>query len=154
MKLTSRCFLVLTLLAPAIPAIASAQTPEVVRGRVVDDSSHAIRGAAVIVTRGPDRMTLQDTTDSNGNFHVRFEQGTGDYLVYVTATGFNSARRRVQRQASESELIANFSLASNIAQLEAVKVSASRPVRASNPISPTQLETGASEQWKDGIRRG
>jgi hypothetical protein len=136
----------------AIVHSSSAQaTPEVVRGRVVDDSARAIRGAAVIVTRGPDRMTQQDTTDSNGNYHVRFELGTGDYLVYVSVTGFNSARRRVQRQGTETELIANFSLASNIAQLEAVKVSAQRPVRASNVISPQQLETGASEQWKDGI---
>ena len=140
------------LFTSAIPKETSAQqAPEVVRGRVVDDSSHAIPGAAVIVTRGPDRLTLQDTTDSNGNYNVRFEQGTGDYLVYVTATGFNSARRRVQRQATETELIANFSLASNIAQLEAVKVSARRPVRAGNPIGPTQLETGVSEQWKDGV---
>ena len=139
-------------LSSAIPEVSSAQpTPEVVRGRIVDDSSRAIPNATVVVTRGPDRLTQQDTTESNGNYRVRFEQGTGDYLVYVSATGFKSARRRVQRQGSETELVANFSLGSDIAQLEAVRVSARRPVRATNPIGPTQLETGASERWNDGI---
>ena len=54
--------------------------------------------ASIVVTRGPDRLTQQTTSDSSGNYSTRFEQGTGDYLVYVTAPGFKSARRRVQRQ--------------------------------------------------------
>src|SRR5687768_5126935 len=125
--------------------------PEVVRGRVVDDSARAIAGAAVMITRGPDRLTQQDTTDSNGNYSTRFAQGTGDYLVYVSATGFKSARRRVQREGLATELIADFTLGSNVAELEAVRVSAQRPVRATNPVTPTQPETGASEKWNDGV---
>src|SRR6476661_5875770 len=87
-----------------VGASAPAQqlVPEVIRGRVTDDSAHALV-AEVIVTRGPDRLVEKTTSDSSGNFRVRFEQGTGDYLVYVAATGFKAARRRVQRQSDEHE---------------------------------------------------
>src|SRR5215217_4188900 len=121
----------------ALPRTTVGQTsgPETIKGRIIDDSSHAVV-ASIMVTRGPDRLTQQTTSDSSGNYSTRFEQGTGDYLVYVSAPGFKPARRRVQRQSNETELIANFSLARDVATLEAVKVSATRPVRASNPITP------------------
>ena len=92
-----------TLLAITLAAnSASAQSePDVVRGRVTDDSARAVAGATVMITRGPDRLTQQTTTDSSGAFSSRFEQGTGDYLVYVNATGFKADRRRVQRQGTE-----------------------------------------------------
>ena len=138
-------------LALAVPSVSAAQQADVVRGRVVDDSSKAIAGAVVMITRGPDRLTQSDTTDATGNYRVRFEQGTGDYLVYISATGFTSARRRVQRQATETELVADFTLTRAIAELDAVRVSARRPVRATKTVSPTQPDPGASEKWSDGI---
>jgi hypothetical protein len=135
----------------AAPAVAQDPSSEVIRGRVTDDSSRAVL-ATVMVTRGPDRLTQQATTDSAGNFRVVFEQGTGDYLVHVSAPGFSSARRRVQRQADERELVANFVLPpAQIATLDAVKVTGQKAVRASNPVGPTQLETGSSEKWRDGV---
>ena len=130
---------------------ASAQSPEIIKGRVVDDSGHVVIGATVMITRGPDRLTQRTATDSTGRYGTRFEQGTGDYLVYINAPGFSPARRRVQRQASESELLADFTLARNVATLATVKVSAQKPVRATNDINPTQLETGVSEKWQDGV---
>ena len=149
------CRLALTLWLFAVVA-GSAQAQDdkadVIRGRVTDDSSRAIAGAAVSVTRGPDRLTQQTTADSAGNFRVRFEQGTGDYLVYVSATGFSAARRRVQRQGEERELVANFVLPrALVATLDAVKITGQKPERARNPIGPTQLETGSPEKWKDGV---
>ncbi|MEJ7758195.1 MAG: carboxypeptidase-like regulatory domain-containing protein [Gemmatimonadaceae bacterium] len=145
--------LVFILLAASSARFLGAQqtAADVIRGRITDDSSRALV-ATVTVTRGPDRLTQSDTTDSTGNYRVRFEQGTGDYLVYVTAPGFRAARRRVQREGTETELVANFSLGSDVAQLEAVRVSARRPVRASNNITPTQqIEPGSSERWSDGV---
>jgi hypothetical protein len=146
---TASLLVVLSLIAAA-SAQAQQSGPETIRGRITDDSAKAIV-ASIMVTRGPDRLTQQTTSDSSGNYSTRFEQGTGDYLVYVTAPGFKSARRRVQRQSTETELVANFSLARDVATLEAVRISASRPVRATNPITPTQLEPGASEKWNDGV---
>jgi hypothetical protein len=130
---------------------AQDNAPDVIRGKVTDDSSHAIV-AKVMITRGPDRLTQEATTDSAGNFRVRFEQGTGDYLVYVSAPGFSSARRRVQRATDERELVANFILPHAIVStLDTVKIMGLKPVRASNPIRPTEPETGASEKWRDGV---
>jgi hypothetical protein len=126
-------------------------TADVIRGRVTDDSSHAI-AATIMVTRGPDRLTQQATADSAGNFRVRFDQGTGDYLVYVSAPGFSPARRRVQRQTDEHELVANFTLPrAVVATLDAVKITGKKPERADNHVGPTQLETGSAERWRDGV---
>src|SRR5687768_8619945 len=130
---------------------AQQTAPEVIRGRVTDDSSRAVV-ATVTVTRGPDRLVQQATTDSAGNFRVTFQEGTGDYLVHVSATGFTSARRRVQRAADERELTANFVLApAVVATLDAVRIEGRKPVRARNPIGPTQPEPGSPETWRDGV---
>ncbi len=142
--------LALVLCLAARPAVAQ-NTAEVVRGRVTTDSGKVVKGATVVVTRGPDRLSQNTTTDSAGNYSVRFDPGTGDYLVYVAFTGLKSARRRVQRQGNDRELVANFVLAVDIAQLAAQKVTADRPVRASNNVAPTQPETGSSEKFSDGV---
>ena len=143
-------FLLLALATTPARAQEQQSAPDVIRGRVTDDSARALI-ATVMITRGPDRLTQTDTTDSNGNYRIRFEQGTGDYLVYVSAPGFKSARRRVQRQNTETELVADFTLTSDVAELEAVRISARRPLRATNPISPTQTEPGSAERWLDGV---
>ncbi len=131
-----------------VPAQSVAET---VRGRVVDDSSRALGGATVTITRGPDRLVQTATTDSSGRYSSRFEPGTGDYLVHVAALGFRSARRRVQRQANERELVADFTLARDLSLLEAVKVTADKPVRANNNVGPFSLEPGSSEAWANGV---
>jgi hypothetical protein len=105
-----------------------------------------------MVTRGPDRLTQQATTDSAGNFRVRFDKGTGDYLVYVSAPGFSPARRRVQPQTDEHELVANFTLRrAPVATLDTVKITAQKPERADNAVRPNDPETGSSEKWQDGV---
>ena len=138
------------LLCCASPVLAQS-TAETVRGRVLDDSSRALVGAIVTLTRGPDRLVQMDTTDADGRYSSRFEPGTGDYLVHVAALGFRSARRRVQSLAGERELVADFTLGRDLSLLETVKVKADKPVRASNAPSPYTPETGASERWSDGV---
>jgi hypothetical protein len=111
-----------------------------------------VASATVIITRGPDRLVQQDTTDANGDYSLTFNPGTGDYLVFVSAMGYASARRRVQRADTEHELVANFILKPDLAKLAAIKVTASKPVRATNAVSPYTPETGASEKWNDGVQ--
>ena len=138
----------LLLAAGTLPA----QSADIVRGRVLDDSSRALVGASVVITRGPDRLVQSTVTDSAGRYSSRFEQGTGDYLVNVSSLGFRTARRRIQRLGSERELVADFTMGRDLAMLAAVKVTAAKPVRASATIaSPYQAETGASEQWANGV---
>ena len=52
-----------------LPRVAPAQQgpPETIRGRVVGDSARAISGASVLITRGPDRLTLPATPDAQGD---------------------------------------------------------------------------------------
>ena len=142
--------LLLAIVSLTRPAAAQSEA-DVVRGRVTDDSSRAVAGATVMITRGPDRLTQQTTTDSAGAFSSRFEQGTGDYLVYVSATRFKTERRRVQRQGTERELVANISLARDLAVLAAVRVTAARPERASNAVRANDPEPGSAERWNDGV---
>lgn len=138
--------------AMAMASVASAQNhADVVRGRVTDDSARAIDSAVVIVTRGPDRLIERDTTDATGVYSLRFDPGTGDYLVYVSATGYAPARRRVQREGTEHELVANFTLKPDLTRLRTVVVRAEKPERATNRVSPFEPEVGASEQWNYGI---
>lgn len=136
----------------ALPLALGAQVqPEVISGRVSNDSGKAVAGATVTITRGPDRLVLRDTTDSLGLYLVRFDEGTGDYLVHVAATGLRAARRRVQRQGTERELVANFTLAVDVAALATVRVTASRPQRASNRVDPMDPEPGSPERWSEGV---
>jgi hypothetical protein len=143
--------LVITAGAAFTSSAAAQQTADVLKGKVVNDSGRVVIGATVIVTRGPDRATQQVTSDSLGNWTVRFEPGTGDYLVYVAFTGLKAARRRVQSENGEHELTANFTLSTDVALLAAMKTTAVRPVRASNAIRPTASDPGSSEKWTDGV---
>lgn len=131
---------------------ASAQgIAETVKGRVRDDSARAVSGATVFVTRGPDRLVKQTATDSGGRFAVTFDTGTGDYLVAVSAEGLKRARRRVQRVGTEAELIADFVLAHDQTTLATVTVTAQKPERARNRVSPLIAEPGAAEKWEEGV---
>ncbi len=147
-SLVLRAFGILSLTARLAQAQSQA---DVVRGRVTDDSARAVIGATVMITRGPDRLTQQATTDSAGIYRSRFEEGTGDYLVYVSVTGFKPERKRVQRQGEERELVADFALARDLTVLAAVKVTATRPERASNQVRPSDPEPGSGDKWKEGV---
>jgi len=124
---------------------------DIVRGSVTNDSSRAVVGAIVIITRGPDRLVKQDTTDASGEFRASFDPGTGDYLVVVNATGYITARRRVQRRSSEHELVADFALKPDLHLLAAVKVTASRARRASHYVAQGEPEPGSAESWQQGV---
>lgn len=142
---------VCVLILAVTPALLAQGATDLIRGRVTNDSSRVVVGAAVFVTRGPDRAFKQTTTDTAGRYNVSFENGTGDYLVAVSAVGLKAARRRVQRQSTERELVADFVLSTDVSTLATVKVTAAKPERATTSVGPATLETGASERWADGV---
>lgn len=119
-----------------VGAIAKAQAvpdtitrrPERVTGRVSTDGGIPVQGAEVFVTRGPDRAYQRDTTDASGRFSISWAQGTGDYLVFVSAPGHKSFRKRVQRAGSADTLLTvDAALEPAVTTLRAVQVRASRP---------------------------
>lgn len=138
--------------ALALATSARAQAPtDRIHGTVRDDSARAVVGATIHVTRGPDRAVMQTSTDSSGAYAVRFENGTGDYLVAVSAVGYKSVRRRIQRQLSETDFTADFVLQPDQTTLAAVTVTATTPTRASNRVGPFTQDPGASERWAEGV---
>ncbi len=138
----------------ALAPSASAQNAETLRGRVTSDSGKVLTGATVIVTRGPDRLVQQGVTTDSGTYRITFENGTGDYLIAVQATGYKPARRRVTRVGTEREFVADFVMSSNVVSLAAMKIQANLPVRASVSVSANNPETGSSERFNEGMISG
>lgn len=86
------CFIVIL----AVPC--GAQTHhDTIRGTVTTDSGKAIVGADVIVTMAPARLSSAVRTDSGGHYTILFTEGTGDYLVHISAIGRTTYRKRVTR---------------------------------------------------------
>lgn len=79
-------------------------SPDTLAGRVVTDSGAPVAAVPVVVTRGPDRAVFRTMTDADGRWRMVVDSGTGDYLVYVAATGFKPSRTRVTRAGAETRL--------------------------------------------------
>jgi hypothetical protein len=96
-------------------------------GTVRTDSGVAVRGAIVSVTRAPDRMVRQDTTDSGGAFAISWPEGTGDYLLHAAAPGLGTFRKRLLRTTSSDSLyVVEVVVRSPVAVLSRVTVRAAR----------------------------
>ena len=131
------------------PALSQAQAKaDVIHGRVSGDSGKVISGATIIATRAPDRAVFSASSDSAGTFTVRVVEGTGDYLVYVSAPGWKSFRKRVTRVAAgDTVLVVDATLTSATVQLAVVRVQATKPKPVRNADPGTQ--TGAREAIVD-----
>jgi len=85
------------------PTAVSAQSVrDVIQGQVADTTGRIVRGARVLVTRGPDRMLFHAESDSLGAFRIVVDSGTGDYLLYVDSKQSPPLlpfRRRLTRQS-------------------------------------------------------
>jgi hypothetical protein len=117
----------LAIAAAQASPLASQAHPDVVRGTITGQDGSAIGGAVVAITRAPDRLTLSTQTDSAGRYSLRFAEGTGDYLVHVSAMGWREFRQRVTRTGADSVLVVNARLATAAIALAAVNVQAQRP---------------------------
>jgi len=144
---------VAALVAISVCDSLSAQGVERLRGTVTGDSGRVLAGASIIVTRSTDRAITQATSDTAGRWRVEIADGSGDYLVFISAAGHQSARRRVQRQGTEREFVVDVVLAPVTPQLlRAVQVQAGAPPRPGRGAPPLGTEeTGASEKWVDGV---
>ncbi len=146
----------LVLVAIASPAIAFGQVPEarhyhdIIRGTVTSDSGKAVAGADVIVTRAPDRAFESTKTDDAGRYQIEWADGTGDYLVHVSAVGYDTFRKRVTRTGTDSVFVVDVKLSSGKAQVLAPVVTrASKPKPARN--EGIRTDVGASQQLSGGV---
>ncbi|MDQ2664976.1 MAG: carboxypeptidase regulatory-like domain-containing protein [Gemmatimonadota bacterium] len=140
------------LFALAAPTAASAQGhTDIIEGTVRGDSGRAIAAATIIATRAPDRTVFQTTSDSAGAFRLQLANGTGDYLLYVSAPGWKPLRKRITRailSPPDTVFVVNAVLTNATAQkLATVRVEAAKPKPVRNPDPGTQV--GASEAIVD-----
>jgi carboxypeptidase family protein len=135
----------IVLLAAPAPPRARAQGPhEVVRGRVTADSATPLPGAAVLITRLPDRLAQATTTDADGRFLVDWPSGTGLYDLAITLPGRQPFRAQVRRTGPDTVLVVDARLAPLAAvQLPPVVVRAPAPVPSRDVLGAP--ETGAAE---------
>jgi hypothetical protein len=141
---------VIVALVLAVPCAAQTHH-DTIRGTVTTDSGKVLAGADIIITMAPDRLSRATATDSAGHYSMEFANGTGDYLVHISATGYSTFRKRVTRIGSDSLFTVDAKLAAaGVQQLAAVKVEA----RKKQPPSREPLfglETGASETLAGGV---
>ncbi|MDZ7629790.1 MAG: carboxypeptidase-like regulatory domain-containing protein [Gemmatimonadaceae bacterium] len=138
----------------AMPLVAQDATrPDTVTGRVTSSvTAGPISGAIVYVTRGPDRLVLQDTSDVDGRWRLIFTPGTGDYLVFVSSPGSESFRRRVTRSAAETAVRGGCGAeGAAVAQLAAVRVQAQAPRPDRTDRTAPIPTTGSNERIAEGV---
>ncbi|HEY5087569.1 MAG TPA: carboxypeptidase-like regulatory domain-containing protein, partial [Gemmatimonadaceae bacterium] len=141
--------LVVALLATA-PIAGAQDHHDTIRGTVTTDSGKVIASADVIITMAPARISQATRTDSDGHYSMSFAEGTGDYLVHISAVGYDTFRKRVTRVGADSIFIVDARLARAGAQkLATVSVKGEKP----KPSRDTQwgTEVGASEQLAGGV---
>src|SRR4051812_23876617 len=108
-------------------ASASAQDPDIVRGRVTGPDSLAMDGVAVTVTTIQGDLVKTARTDKNGVFTVAFTDPQGDYWVTVQAIGFALRRFEVKRLADEDVLVADVRMQRTVTELRAMRIQSDRP---------------------------
>jgi len=139
------------LLATTTPLLAQTR-PDTLQGRLATDSSAALVDAEVIVTRGPDRTIFRTRTDGSGRWRVIADPGTGDYLVFASAAGRISQRKRVLRTGTATSFTVDLTLASAAAPtLARVEVRASKRTAPSTNLSGGEPTRANAEQDWDGV---
>lgn len=151
-----RVFMSAALIA-ALSTPVVAQRTDIIRGTVTSDSGRVVRGATILVTRAPDRTVFSGSSDSTGRYVVSIPQGTGDYLVHISATAFNAYRKRVTRAegapATDTVLVVDAKLAPAVAQqLAAVNVQAQKAIPTRFRDAGTRA--GAAESFVDDFAGG
>ena len=134
----------------ALPAVVGAQRQaDVLVGRVQSNGVPVV-GAVVSATMAPDRSFQQMATDATGAFRIRFESGTGDYLVHVASAGFQPFRKRIQRATGDSVMRVDVELLPIVvARLDTVHVRAIVPKPSRSP--QFGLEPGAQQSVADAL---
>lgn len=122
-RFVALAFAAFLLVAPSL----SAQQLDVIRGRITGPDSQPVQRATVKATSYSGGVSKTAMTDRNGRYSITYPSGEGDYWIDIRALGFQPKRFEIKRIADEEILIADARLASNIATLDQVNVSATGP---------------------------
>lgn len=151
-RLAVGALVALAVLAPRLSAQGTAR-PDTITGRITSTATAGpISGALIFVTRGPDRLVQQDTSDADGRWQLIFSPGTGDYLVFVSSPGSEPFRKRVTRSANEQRFVVDAALKGGaVAQLAAVRVQAQAPRPDRTDRTAPIPTTGSNERVAEGV---
>src|SRR5690242_7282654 len=143
-------------LAAALFALAArqlgAQTRhEVIRGRIVTDSGRPVADAVIRAQRAPDRALKSAQTDRAGLFSIDWPDGTGDYLVTVTAAGLPTLSRRVTRTGTDTVLTFD-ALLTNAPRVQRLPAAVSQAQRPS-PTRNEDPDVGATSSMANTYHR-
>jgi hypothetical protein len=120
----------------AVPATASAQQTDVIRGRVTGPDNRPIEGVQVTATSISGGVNRQARTNNDGRFTITFPGGDGDYIVTMNRIGFAQKRFQVKRTADQDILIADAKLNTAAQDLDAVVVQGERARVNRNSTTP------------------
>ena len=110
----------------------SAQTLDVIRGKVTGPEGQPLPNVRVKATSYTGNVSKTTTTNKNGSFSITYPNGEGDYWLEFNAIGFVAKRFEIKRQADEEVLLADTKLVSSIATLDALNVTANGPRALAN----------------------
>ncbi|MES2523813.1 MAG: TonB-dependent receptor [Gemmatimonadota bacterium] len=122
-------------LAAAGSTPLSAQSVDIIRGRVVGPDSTGIQGVLVTATTLDGNVNRTRRTDATGRYTISFPGGEGDYWVSFQALGFAMRRYQVKRTADQEILIADARLEPSAQALALIQTVASNPVARNDTIS-------------------
>lgn len=148
----TRYMLATVVASGVLTSAVSAQTHhDTIRGTVTSDSGAALSGADIIVTMAPARESRATKTDDSGHYKLVFEKGTGDYLVHISAVGYNTFRKRVTRAGTDSLLTVDAKLAkTGVQKLATVQVTAEKP-KPERMDAMYETGVGAAENIAGGV---
>ncbi len=118
--------------AAFVSSVASAQTLDVIRGRITGPDGEPLPNVMVRATGYSGNVAKTTRSDKNGRYSITYPNGEGDYWLEFSAVGFVRKRFEVKRIADEDVLIADTKLVSSIATLDAMNVSADGPRALAN----------------------
>ena len=136
--------------AMVISTARASANSQVVEGSVRTEAGTPVSAATVIVTMGPVRLSRHTASDSSGRFAVRFDSATGDYLVFVSASGFANQRKRITVSAHDARATTEVILV-QIAATQLDTVTVKEPPERPNPYIGRSATTGASRTDVDGV---
>ena len=137
MKVRHLLSLIAVVLVSLVGRDLSAQTTDVIRGKVTGPDSLPVQGVTVTATSISGNVSRNTKTDKNGNFSISFPNGDGDYIVSFAAMGYAAKRFQVKRTADQEFLVADTRLARSAVTLDAMKVESprQRPDRGAATVS-------------------
>jgi hypothetical protein len=119
-------FFALLMMLPVGQVFAQGSTTSAITGTVVDEKGQGLPGASVIAIHEPTGSRYGASTRADGRYNIVNMRVGGPYKVTITFIGYKEAVQSGIVLTLASELRQNFKLEVSQAQLEEVKVVASR----------------------------